>query len=108
MPPPPPAPARACTPPTAGEHAVEHVVGLHAVAERVVGEHEPVAQHVRGEVGHVLGHDVAAAAQQRERLGGLDHADRPARAGAVLDQRRQVVQAVALRDGASRRPSATA
>ncbi len=76
------------------EHAVEQVVGLHAVAERVVREHEAVAQDVRGEVGDVLGHDVVAAAQQRERLGGLDGADRAARGGAELDQALQLVQAV--------------
>ena len=38
------------------------------------------------EVAHVVAQRVAAAAQQRERAGGLDHADRAARARAVLDQ----------------------
>ena len=74
----------------------EHVVRRDAVAERVVGEHQPVAQHVGREVGDVLGDRVAAAAQQRERLRRLDQADRAARARAVLDQRREVVQAVAV------------
>ena len=60
--------------------AVDQLVDPQAVGERVVGEDHPVAQHVGGEVGDVLGHDVVAAAQQRERLGGLDGADRAARA----------------------------
>ena len=85
------------------EHAPSTSSARHAVAERVVGEHEPVAQHVGGEVGDVLGHRVAAAAQQRERLRRLDQADRPARARAVLDQRLELVQPVAGRDGAWRR-----
>ncbi len=99
---PPPRGCRARRPPgrrrrRAASTRLEHVVGRDAVAERVVGEHEPVAQHVGGEVGDVLGERVAAAAQQRERLGGLDQADRPARARAVLDQRLELVQPVARR-----------
>ena len=81
-------------PPTVLEDAVEQVVGLDAVAERVVGEHDAVAQDVGGEVGDVLGDHVVAAAQHRERLGGLDGADRPARAGAELDQALELMQAV--------------
>ena len=50
----------------------------------------------RGEVGHVLGDRVRPPAQQRERLRRLDQPDRAARAGAVLDQRRDVVQPVAV------------
>jgi hypothetical protein len=36
-------------------------------------------------------------AQERERLRGLDEADRPARRGAELDQRRHLVEPVAVR-----------
>ena len=53
-----------------------------------------MAQHVRREVADVVRDHVRAPAQQRERLGGLDQADRPARARAELDQRRELVQAV--------------
>ena len=72
--------ASARMPPTVSRMRSSRSSGAHAVAERVVGEHEAVAQDVGGEVGDVLGDGVVAAAQQRERLGGLDHADRPARA----------------------------
>ena len=85
------------------EHAVDQLVGPHAVGERVVGEHEPVAQHVGGEVADVVVGDVRAAAQQRERPRGLHEAERRARAGAELDQRLEVGEAVAARGGASRR-----
>ena len=40
---------------------------------------------------------VVAAAQQRERPGALGEADRPARRGAVLDQRREVGEPVLVR-----------
>src|SRR3712207_7180978 len=42
-----------------------HVVGGHAVGQRVVGEHQPVAQHVGGDVEDVLRQHVVAAADQR-------------------------------------------
>ena len=41
-----------------GEDALEDVVGAHAVGERVVGQHEAVAQHVGREVAHVADDDV--------------------------------------------------
>ena len=67
------------------EHVVEHPVGVDAGGQRLVGEHDPVAQHVAGEVAHVDGQHVVAAAQQRERPAGVDEVDRPARARAELD-----------------------
>ena len=88
---------RARTPPTVSRMRSSRSSALHAVTQRVVGQDEPVAQHVGGEVGDVLGHGVVAAAQQRERLGGLDHADRPARRGAELDQALELVQPVLAR-----------
>jgi hypothetical protein len=42
-------------------------VGRHAVGERVVGEHQPVAEHVGGDVEDVLGQHVVPAADQRQR-----------------------------------------
>ena len=65
---------------TASSTPVDRSSGAHAVGERVVGEHEPVAQHVGGEVADVVGRGVRAAAQQRERAGGLRQPDRRARA----------------------------
>ena len=65
---------------------------VSAVAERVVGQHEPVAQDVGGEVAHVVGGHVAAAAQQRQHPSRLGQADRPARAGAELDLTFEVVR----------------
>ena len=59
--------------------------GVDALGERLVAEHEPVAEHVLGELADVLGEGVAAAAQERERARAEDEVDRPARAGAVLD-----------------------
>ena len=70
------------------------VVGGHVVGEGVVAEHQPVAQDVRGDVLHVLRQRVVAAAQQRQRPGGPDQAERGARAGAVLDESRDVRHAV--------------
>ena len=64
---------------------LDHVIGRKAVAERLVGEHQPVAQDVGGEVAHVVGGHVAAAAEQRQHAGGLGEADRAAGAGAELD-----------------------
>ena len=56
-----------------------------AVGERLVRQHQAMAQHVGGEVAHVIGQHVVAAAQERERAGALDQVDRRARAGAVSD-----------------------
>ena len=50
----------------------------------------PVTQDVRGQVATSSGNDVTAAAEQREHPCGRDEADRPARARAELDQRRDV------------------
>ena len=38
-----------------------------AVGERLVGQDDPVAQHVAGQVAHVLGQRVVAAAQEGQR-----------------------------------------
>ena len=63
-----------------GEDPLEDVVGAHPVAERVVGEHEAVAQDIGGEVADVAHDDVLATAQQRQGAGGAHEPDRPARA----------------------------
>ena len=53
-----------------------------------------MAQHVGGEVAHVGGDDVAAAAQDGQRPGAVHEPDRPAGAGPVLDERDEVGEAV--------------
>ena len=78
------------------QHPLEQLVGRDAFAERVVGEHEPVAQHVGREVADVVALDVTAAAQQREHACRLHEPDRAAGAGAELDQRRELGQTVLL------------
>ncbi len=75
------------------EDPLEHLVSGHALAEPVIGEHDPVAQNVGREIMDVLAHDVSAPAQQRERTGRLDEPDRPARTCAELDVAGDVSQA---------------
>ena len=76
------------------QHALEHVVGGHALAERVVGEDETVAQHVGGEVTDVVRLDVRTPTEQRQHPRGLDEPDRPARARAELDQSGDVAEPI--------------
>ena len=78
------------------EHPVEDRVGRLPLGERLVGEHEPVAEHVLRELAHVLRDDVPPAADQRERACREDEVDRPARAGTVRHVRLQVAEAVLL------------
>ena len=54
--------------------------------QRLVGEHQPVAQHLGGDVEDVLGQDVVAAPQQGEGPAAGDQAEAGPRAGAVGDQ----------------------
>ena len=75
-----------------GEDAVDDVVGGDAVGERLVGEHEPVAQHVVGDLAQVLRERVLAAADECQRPPGEDQVDRRARAGAVGDEAREVAE----------------
>ena len=67
------------------QHVVEHAVGVDAGGERLVGEHDAVAQHVAREVAHVGREHVVAPAQQRERAARVHEVDRAARRGAELD-----------------------
>ena len=63
-----------------GEHPLEQLVGGDPLAERVVGQHDPVAEHVGGEVADVVGRRRdrgRAAARARARPGPA----RSARAG---------------------------
>ena len=71
---------------------VDDVVGGDAVGERLVGEHEPVAENVRGELADVLGKGVFAPADERERPAGEDQVDRGARAGAERDEPRELAE----------------
>ena len=67
---------------------------LDLLGERLVGEHEAVAQRVLGERLEILGEHVVAAADERERARRLHEADRPARAGAEGDVVVELGQAV--------------
>ena len=62
--------------------------GVMSRAERVVGQQQAVAQHLGGDVEHVLRRGVRAAADQRQRPGAADEVERRPRAGAEADQRR--------------------
>ena len=74
------------------EDAVDDVVRRDAVGERLVREHEPVAQDVEGDLVEVLRQRVLAAAHERERPAGEDQVDRGARAGAEGDEAREVAE----------------
>ena len=63
------------------EQRPEQVVGRDVVGERLVGQHQPVPQHVPGQVPRVRGQRVVAAAQEGQRLGPEHHVDRGPRAG---------------------------
>ena len=65
---------------TVRDDALDDVLGVDAVGERLVGEQHAVAQHVAGDVVDVLRQHVAAAAEQRERASGGDEAERGTRA----------------------------
>ena len=85
------------------------IVGVDAVGQRLVREHEPVAQDVGGDVEHVLRQHVACGrAAARARAAGGDEAERGAGAGAVRDERREVGEAVASAGHAWRARGCTA
>ena len=58
------------------QQPAEDRLDRHPVGQRVVGQHEPVPQHVGGDVDDVLRDDEVAAADQRQRAGGGDDAER--------------------------------
>ena len=68
------------------EQAGEDVLGGEALGQRLVGQHEAVAQHVGGDVEDVLGQRVGAAPQQGEGPGAGDEAEAGPGAGAVADE----------------------
>ena len=74
-------------------HAVDDLLDVDAVGERLVREQHPVAQHVAADVVDVLRQQVPTAAQQRERAAGREQGERRARAGAVRDERRELGEA---------------
>ena len=76
------------------EHLIENRVRRDLLGERAVGEHEAVPERVADERVEIARDDVVAAADQGERPGGRDQADRPARAGAERDVVGDVAEAV--------------
>ena len=87
---------------------LDELVGVEAFGQRLVRQHQPMAQHVGRQVGHVLGQHVVAAAQEGERARALDQVDRRARARAEREVLREVGEAVALGLRASPTTSRTA
>ena len=75
------------------EDRPEQVVGRDAVGQRLVGEHDAVAQHVACQVARVVRQGVVASAQEGERLGAEHQVDRGPGAGAEGHVARQVGQA---------------
>src|SRR6185312_3274452 len=67
------------------EHAVHDVLRGHVLRLGLVGEKDAVAQDVVGDLLHVLRHDVAAAAQEREGPRRLREGERRARGGSEGD-----------------------
>src|SRR5262245_44487355 len=68
------------------EHAVDQVLAGDVLRLGLVAEQDAVAQHVVGDLLHVLGDDVAAAVQERDGAGGLGEGERRARRRAERDQ----------------------
>ena len=59
----------------ATDDGAQQVVGRDVVGECLVGQHQPVPQHVERHVQHVLGQRVVPAADEGERLRGQDQVD---------------------------------
>ena len=76
------------------EHPPDDLLARHLFGLGLVREHEPVAQHVGPDGLHVLRRDVAAVAEERVRARRQVRGDARARARAVLDERREVLQPV--------------
>ena len=72
---------------------VEDHVGRDFLGEGREAGHDAVAEDIAGELGHVGRDDVAAAADDGQRAGGMDEVDRAARAGAERDVRLDLRQA---------------
>ena len=80
-----------------GQDPCQHGFGVDLGCERLVGQHQSVAQDLGGDVVDVLWHRVVAAAHQRHRPTGTNQAEAGSRAGSELDERCEVGQAVVLR-----------
>src|SRR6185436_6167192 len=78
------------------EQLADDVLRGHLLGLGLVGDDDPVAEHVDADGLDVLGGDVAATAQEGVGPRGHVQIDRGARAGSVLDQIRQLGQAVGL------------
>src|SRR6266571_1508160 len=75
------------------QHAIHDVLGGDVLRLRLVGQQDAVAQHVVGDLLHVLRHHIAAAAQERERPGRLGKGQGGAGGGAECDRMRDVGEA---------------
>src|SRR5438094_8786227 len=65
------------------EHAANHSLGGDAGRDSLVGENQPVTDHLGGDFTEVVRQHVGAAAHEGQRPAGSDQVDGRARAGAV-------------------------
>src|SRR4029453_16412446 len=62
--------------------SMDQLIWRHRLGESLIRQHEPVAKYIGYQIRHVLGQDVGASAQERQRPRALDEIDRSARARA--------------------------
>ncbi len=79
-----------------GQEPAQDLVGGGALGQRLVGQHQAVAEDVGGDVEDVLGQHVVPAPQQRQGPAGGDQAEAGPGAGAVGDEGLDVGQPVAV------------
>ena len=72
---------------------VEDRVGGHPVGERLEREHDPMAQHLVGQIEHIRWQRIVATADVGECACSEDQVDRPTRADAVVDVLREATEA---------------
>src|SRR5438093_10941940 len=83
------------------EHALDDRLGVDARRDPLVGQDQPVPDHLRGNFAEVVREDIGTPAHEGERPAGGYQVDRRAWARAVGDRRGQVLEALAL-PGAAR------
>src|SRR6202165_5036805 len=78
------------------EHTLDDRLGVDSGRDPLVGEDEPVPNHLGRHFAQVVREDIRATAHEGERPAGSDQVDRGARAGAVGDRGREVLEALDL------------
>lgn len=67
------------------QNPVYYGLGFDVIGQCVVGEYQPVSQHIRNDLDNILWNDVVASPHQRQGTGGRDDAQRCARRGTECD-----------------------